>query len=348
MIISGAFFDKFLKFILLSGFLILITSCGAEKRKNDRDRFFLMGNQALKDNNTKEAIRLYSESLTLDPDYADAFNNRGIAHMKRGDAASALLDFNQAILIDPTNIGYVWSRAEAYAGANRYDKAIGDITVVRRNFPDSANVYFSEGIIHFQFQQYALAEASFTEALMRDDTNGEAYINRGTVRFYVNKPAAARADLEQGLKLNPEEGNAWNTLALVESSQGDHSKALTLINRALEIAPNEAYFINNRGYIYLLLDSLDKGVADIDASLLRDPQNTWAYRNKGIYFYKTENYQEALRLLQQSEALDGQLAEVHLWLGKVYLKLGDKGKACESLRKAAASDEVTELLSDNC
>ncbi|MEQ8535807.1 MAG: tetratricopeptide repeat protein, partial [Imperialibacter sp.] len=110
-------------------------------------------------------------------------------------------------------------------------------------------------------------------SLMRDNSNGEAYINRGTVRYYLNKFDSAQSDLEQGLLSHSEEGNAWNTLAMVASAKGNNSKGLELINRAIDISPNEAYFLNNRGYVYLQLDSLNKAVEDIDASLLRDPQN---------------------------------------------------------------------------
>jgi tetratricopeptide (TPR) repeat protein len=345
---SGSFFDKLLKFSLLIAVVAFTTSCGAEKKKNDRDRFFLLGNEALKGNENKEAIRLYTEALALDNDYADAFNNRGIAHMKRGDAASALLDFNQAILIDAENLSYVWNRAEAYAGANRYDKAVSDITVVRKAFPDSARVYFSEGVIHFQFKEYQQAEAAFTESLMRDNSNGEAYINRGTVRYYLNKLDSAQSDLEQGLLSHSEEGNAWNTLAMVASAKGNNAKGLDLINKAIDISPNEAYFLNNRGYVYLQLDSLEKAVKDIDASLLRDPQNAWAYRNKGIYYYKAGNFEEALRLLTRAESMDIQMTEVQLWLGKAYLAIGEKEKACKALGAAEQTAEALNLITDNC
>ena len=327
--------------------LIIFVACGADKRKNDRDRFFLLGNEALKKKEYKEAIRQYSEALALDGEYADAYNNRGIAYLKRGDAGNALLDINQALLIKE-EVPYLWNRAEAYAALNRYDKATADIAEVRNAFPDSAAVYFSEGLIHFQFQKLPEAEAAFSEALSRDSANGEIFINRGTVRFYRDKFDEAEQDLKKGLELMPEEANAWNTLALLEAEKENLSQALSLIEKALDISPNEAYFLNNKGYVLLKMDRMEEAAKAIDTSLLIDPQNAWAYRNKGIYLYATGQYDEAVRLLEKAYEMDQRVEDTPLWLGRAYLALGNKQKACENFEKADDSNELLVLKSQHC
>jgi len=44
-----------------------------------------------------ERLRFYNEAIRLKPDYADAFNNRGIARGAKGDIEGALQDYNEAI-----------------------------------------------------------------------------------------------------------------------------------------------------------------------------------------------------------------------------------------------------------
>lgn len=336
-----------LKKVLILTFLIIFMACGADKRKNDRDRFFMLGNEALRKMEYKEAIQQYSEAIALDDEYADAYNNRGIAYLKKGDAGNALLEFNQALLIKE-EIPFLWNRAEAYAALSRYEKALADIAEVRNAYPDSAAVYFSEGLIHFQFQHLPEAEAAFSEALDRDSTNGEAFINRGTVRFYRDKFDAAEQDLKKGLELMPEEANAWNTLALLEAEKENLSQALSLIEKALDLSPNEAYFLNNRGYILLKMGRLEEAAKAIDTSILIDPQNAWAYRNKGIYLYEMGQYDEAVRLLEKTYEMDQQVDDTPLWLGRVYLALGDAQKACETFEKAEDSDELLALKMQHC
>ena len=71
------------------------------------------------------------------------------------------------------------------------------------------------------------------------------------------------------------------------SDMGEHDKALQAINKALELDRSNPIFLNNRGFTYLMLDSTRLAIEDINASLVRDPENMWAFRNKGIYFLKT-------------------------------------------------------------
>lgn len=39
--------------------------------------------------------------ILLNPQYSDAFNNRGIAHNAMGNFAAAVADFDEAIRLDP-------------------------------------------------------------------------------------------------------------------------------------------------------------------------------------------------------------------------------------------------------
>jgi tetratricopeptide (TPR) repeat protein len=48
-----------------------------------------------------EKLRFYNEALRLKPDYAEAFNNRGIARVAKGDLERALQDFNEALRLKP-------------------------------------------------------------------------------------------------------------------------------------------------------------------------------------------------------------------------------------------------------
>ena len=43
-----------------------------------------------------ERLRFYTEAIRLKPDYADAFNNRGLARRDKGDLEGADEDFKKA------------------------------------------------------------------------------------------------------------------------------------------------------------------------------------------------------------------------------------------------------------
>jgi hypothetical protein len=48
-----------------------------------------------------EKLRFYNNAIRVKPDYADAFNNRGIARSDKGDLEGALHDYNEVIRLKP-------------------------------------------------------------------------------------------------------------------------------------------------------------------------------------------------------------------------------------------------------
>ena len=107
--------------------------------------------------------------------------------------------------------------------------------------------------------------------------------------------------MNQSVEVNANEANAFNALAMVEVELQNYDNAQTLLARALSINPKDPYFLNNRGYIFLLTDQMQKAKEDIDLSITLDPYNGWAYRNKGIYYLRSGQYDDALRLLKRAE-----------------------------------------------
>lgn len=83
---------------------------------------------ALKSKNQMQyAIADYSQAILLRPAYAFAYNNRGVAYMASGHPEEALSDFNHAIQIDPSFSQAHSNRGNYYWRAGRYDLAFIDL-----------------------------------------------------------------------------------------------------------------------------------------------------------------------------------------------------------------------------
>ena len=51
----------------------------------------------------QEALEAFTKAIELNPKYAEAYNNRGIAHLKLGNYQQAIRDYDKAIKLDPKN-----------------------------------------------------------------------------------------------------------------------------------------------------------------------------------------------------------------------------------------------------
>ena len=85
------------------------------------------------------AIKYYTQAITINPQDAEAYYNRGLAKSESGDKAGAIADFTQAITINP-------QLAEAYSnrGIAKYESgdkagAIKDLETAKQLFQQQGN-----------------------------------------------------------------------------------------------------------------------------------------------------------------------------------------------------------------
>ena len=80
--------------VIIGSFLLLLACDSAEDRKG---RFLLKGNVKLQENDFRGARDFYEEALKVDPDFAEAYYNRGLTYKMTADYPQAIVDFSQAI-----------------------------------------------------------------------------------------------------------------------------------------------------------------------------------------------------------------------------------------------------------
>ena len=316
---------------------LLFASCEGSIER--RDRFFLLGNQALDNENYENAIQLYDESLREDPNYTLALNNRGVAKSEMGRKYEAILDFNQALAGKPGYLEALFNRAYAYEAIGKYKKALNDVLSIKKIAGDSAFVFFYEGLVLTKMRAYDKAFLSFQKSDEIEPLNPETLVNLATVHYFKEKLPEADSVIGKVLKLEPNNPNAFNLLSLIALKRKEFGKSLTEINKALNEVPSEPYFLNNRGYIYLQMDSLESALEDINKSIILNPKNGWAYRNKGIYFLFSGEYHRALDLFEQAEKSGDFIDELFYFQGLANDRLGKMDEACLCWEKGVENNE---------
>ncbi|PIQ49843.1 MAG: hypothetical protein COW03_03020 [Cytophagales bacterium CG12_big_fil_rev_8_21_14_0_65_40_12] len=331
---------------LLITFLLSVFACDSDMDK--AGRFFLMGNEELKAQNYKEAIRLYTEALDKNPLFKEAYNNRGVAYFKTLRFAEAINDYTYAILqVDPDYTDAYKNRFEASLASGNFKRALDDADFLRKTFPDSAYTYFYKGLALTELKRFDEAISEFQKSYELDAANVEAVVNQANAYYMSDRYTEAKQLLQKAIGMDASEPNIYNTLSLIASQENDFEKALEFANEAIALDRLNPYFNNNRGYIYLNLGELEKAEADINLGIKADPRNPWAYRNKAIFYFKSENYDAALRNIEQAALYDDTIPLLNYYWGAILLKLNRKVEACEKLA-ALTQPEAANLKQQAC
>ena len=159
------------------------------------------------------AIADYDEAIGLQPNYADAYYNRGNAKADQGQYEAAIVDYDKAIGLQRDNAWTYTSRGIAKGNLGQYEAAIADFDEAIRRNTGYAKAYDSRGVAKARQGQVEAAIADFGDAIRLQPDYANAYKNRGVAWKELGNKKRARADLEKALRLAKEQ----NLSALVVS-----------------------------------------------------------------------------------------------------------------------------------
>ena len=103
--------------IIFSLFLILILLCSCSKINEEAVVWFNKANalwDGQKYTDPKKAIGYLNNAIKLQPDYAQAYYNRGNAYYGLGLYKRAIKDYNETIRLKPKDIDAYYNRGNAY------------------------------------------------------------------------------------------------------------------------------------------------------------------------------------------------------------------------------------------
>ena len=191
-----------------------LTGKVSQKPKDqDADTYLSKGFALSLKKDYKEAITNYDQAIKLNPNLAEAYNNRGNVRDDLGDKQGAIADYDQAIKLNPN-----W--ANAYIGRGHVRSELGD-------------------------KQGALTD--FDQGIKLNPNVAAAYNNRGGVRFELGDKQSAFTDFDQAIKLNPNFALAYNNKGQAHSELGDKQGAIDDYTQAIKLNPNFAAAYGNRG-----------------------------------------------------------------------------------------------------
>ena len=224
-------------------------------------------------------IAYYSKSIRLDPNYGNAYSNRGLAYHDLGRETEAIADIDKAIELkapDP-HIDYN-NRGSAKKALGRTDDAIRDYDKAIQLKPDYADAYYNRGIAKRALMRYEDAINDYTLSIKYDPINPEAFNNRGNAKDDLGRYEEALLDYNKAIQFKPNYSLAYNNRGVANEHLGRLREAEADYKKAIALDPT--------------YETARSNLKDIQAKLLTAPlpaPRIWAVAvGIGRYQYETE------------------------------------------------------------
>jgi tetratricopeptide (TPR) repeat protein len=320
------------------------------------------------------AARLATAALILQPDWPNAYAQRGICYHLNGQDDLAIQDFAQAIQLDPTNGELFQQRAEIYAEMGQHDAALRDFDTAERLLTPDADFFNLRAVSHIALDRVPDAINDLSQAIkLAPDGVAALYRRRGELYAVQGDVPAALKDYDTALgQLEPQvqqargivqalgdEGNdpqvqhllgmltrEYGTLTTqrgqLRLSHGNLPGALDDFNAALEYLPDDATerarALSGRGRVRTLQNDVD-ALDDFQAALQLDPTRAATYFNLAEFYFQLNQFTEAHAAFQQLAQHDPEnpLAEIGLALSEHALR--HKNAAQQRWKRLMARDE---------
>jgi tetratricopeptide (TPR) repeat protein len=142
------------------------------------------------------ALHYFDKAIELNPDYAEAYNNRGADLYRVHRLAEALRDLDEAIKLKPAYANAYCNRAAVRLSAGRYNEALADCDRAIELLPEYAQAYGNRGNYFLLTGRAAEAMPNYDEAIALQPGYADAYINRASARYVMKEYDKALSDVK--------------------------------------------------------------------------------------------------------------------------------------------------------
>ncbi|NOY28833.1 MAG: tetratricopeptide repeat protein [Planctomycetes bacterium] len=201
---------------------------------------FKAGAEQMEQENWKEAITAFSEAISIDDSFSQAYLGRADALRELEDYRSALSNYSQALnflqaSLNPITAHAYNGRGVCHRELENTDLAASDFynaIEIDRNNPEIAANY-GDILVNYGGDPASALDYLDT-AIDLDPENAEAYRNRGLARAQLREFEESIEDLEKSVELDPSEYLTYSTLAGIHTVEEEFEKAIEAFNQAIE------------------------------------------------------------------------------------------------------------------
>jgi tetratricopeptide (TPR) repeat protein len=240
-----------------------------------RGKAYLEGRTDVRDVNA--AIADLTKAVELKPDYAEAYNLRGMGYWRLKDTPRALADESKAIELDPALARTHRTRGYIYLQQHEHDRALADFSNAIELAPSLPVGYFYRALAYDAKGEGGRAVVDLKQAFK---------LGLGDRMEYRSQDEVDRigAILTKAIERNGADAIAWFGRGRVDAMNQEWERAVADYSDAIERDPALVAAYIYRGHAYAeLRDDDPRALADFNKAIELDPKNARAYVARGLY-----------------------------------------------------------------
>lgn len=279
----------------------------------------------------------FKQVLSLDPKNADAYLQLAEIQLSQNHTADASKLLEQALAVNPNATRALGLLVSLDLYARQPAQAISRIQTQISQSPNNGDLYDQLSQVQLATSDINAALASADRAMKLNPRDSTAIMAYSQALIAKGDSAQAIAIWLQWIKDHPADAQAFAILGSLEESQGDKEKAAADYKKALQIQPEHPIATNNLAY--LMIESgqnIDVALSLAQTARRLLPNSASTADTLGWAYYHKASYLSARDVLEEGVKVEPGNAALHYHLGMTYIKLADKSKAAQHLKKAEA------------
>ncbi|MGL4392330.1 MAG: tetratricopeptide repeat protein [Fusobacteriaceae bacterium] len=152
-----------------------------------------------------EKLKFFNMAIMLNPNFSDAYLQRGIVKFQKTDYAGAILDYSKALEFSPENSTIYLNRGVAKYKKSDIQGAMEDLSVSIQKNPNNSLAYFHRGTLYSLIKNYNAAIENFSKAIFINPKDYNSFYGRGLAKEALKNIDSARDDYRAAMKIAEQE-----------------------------------------------------------------------------------------------------------------------------------------------
>ena len=310
---------------LVATVLMVATGCKGNPEKAKK-KYLESGLAYVDKKQYDAAVIQFKKALQVDPNYADAHYQLGLALLRQGNdkdhVIQAYSQLNQAAKLDPKNLKARLEMGDLLWASKDFKKAEEQARTVLQQDPNSAEAYALLGTSLFAQKEPAEALEAYNKVIELKPNQAGGYLNRGVLYTSMKRDAEAEADFKKAISLDPKNLEGYANLSRFYQYKQDLPQAEQVLRESIKNNPDApANYLRLAG---LLLQQSRPQDAETVIQNLRNqlPKNTDVAGAIAEFYLAARNPDAAIKEYLRGLSIDPKNNRLQIALAEAYLMSG--------------------------